>query len=39
MSPEGDERLARAMASTMIEAEDFDFSQEIAKRDTLLALA
>jgi beta-N-acetylhexosaminidase len=38
MSAEGEERLARAMASTMIEAEDPDFSQEIAKRDALLAL-
>jgi beta-N-acetylhexosaminidase len=38
MSAEGEERLARAMASTMIEAEGSDFSQEIAKRDTLLAL-
>jgi beta-N-acetylhexosaminidase len=38
MSAEGEERLARAMASTMIEAEDLDFAQEITKRDTLLAL-
>jgi len=38
MSAEGEERLARAMASTMIEAEHLDFAQEIANRDTLLAL-
>jgi beta-N-acetylhexosaminidase len=38
MSAEGEERLARAMASTMIEAEHLDFAQEIDKRDTLLAL-
>jgi beta-N-acetylhexosaminidase len=38
MSAEGDARLARAMASTMIEMEGSDFSQEIVKRDTLLAL-
>jgi beta-N-acetylhexosaminidase len=38
MSAEGEERLARAMASTMIEPESPDFAQEIAKRDTLLAL-
>jgi beta-N-acetylhexosaminidase len=39
MSPEGDARLARAMAATMIEPEELDFAVEIAKRDTLLALA
>ena len=38
MTPEGEERLARAMASTMIEAEKFDFAEEVARRDTLLAL-
>lgn len=38
MSAEGEARLARAMASTMIEADGPDFNEEIAKRDTLLAL-
>ena len=38
MSPEGEARLARAMAATMLEPETFDFAEEIAKRDTLLAL-
>jgi beta-N-acetylhexosaminidase len=37
MSPEGEARLARAMAATMLEAEGIDFAEEIAKRDTLLA--
>ena len=36
---EGAERLARAMATTMIEPEGPDFAESIAKRDTLLALA
>jgi beta-N-acetylhexosaminidase len=36
---EGADRLARAMAGTRIEADDLDFSAEIAKRDQLLALA
>ena len=35
----GEARLARAMASTMVEAEGPDFAQSIATRDTLLALA
>jgi beta-N-acetylhexosaminidase len=39
MSAEGESRLARAMASTRIEADDLDFAQEIAKRDLLLAQA
>jgi len=39
MSPEGEARLARAMAGTMLEAEGLDFAEEIAKRDALLALA
>jgi beta-N-acetylhexosaminidase len=39
MSTDGEERLARAMAATMIGAEAHDFEQEVAKRDTLLALA
>jgi beta-N-acetylhexosaminidase len=38
MTPEGEVRLARAMASTMLEPDGPDFSEEIAKRDTLLAL-
>jgi beta-N-acetylhexosaminidase len=39
ISVEGAERLARAMATTMLEPEGPDFAAEIAKRDTLLALA
>lgn len=39
MSAEGEARLARAMAATMLEPEGPDFAEEIAKRDTLLALA
>jgi beta-N-acetylhexosaminidase len=38
MSPDGEARLARAMASTMVETEGPDFAEEITKRDTLLAL-
>jgi beta-N-acetylhexosaminidase len=38
MSTEGEARLARAMAGTMLETEGPDFAQEIAKRDALLAL-
>jgi beta-N-acetylhexosaminidase len=38
MSPEGEDRLARAMASTRLESDGPDFREEIAKRDTLLAL-
>jgi beta-N-acetylhexosaminidase len=38
MSAEGHDRLARAMASTRLELEALDFAEEIAKRDTLLAL-
>jgi beta-N-acetylhexosaminidase len=38
MSSEGEARLARAMATTMIEPEGPDFAETIAKRDTLLAL-
>ena len=38
MTPEGHDRLARAMASTRIDPEEFDFAEEIAKRDQLLAL-
>ena len=39
LSAEGEARLGRAMAATRIEADDFDFAQEIAKRDLLLAQA
>ncbi|HEY6048686.1 MAG TPA: beta-N-acetylhexosaminidase [Sphingomicrobium sp.] len=39
MSAEGEARLARAMASTMIEPDGLDFAEEIEKRDSLLALA
>ena len=38
MSPEGEARLARAMATTLLQPERIDFAEEIAKRDTLLAL-
>jgi beta-N-acetylhexosaminidase len=36
---EGAERLARAMAVTMLDVEGPDFAESIGKRDTLLALA
>ncbi len=39
MSAEGEARLARAMATTMIEPDGPDFAEAIEKRDTLLALA
>ena len=39
MSPEGHERLGRARAATRMEPDHFDFAEEIAKRDQLLALA
>jgi beta-N-acetylhexosaminidase len=38
ISPKGAERLARAMAATMVEAEGPSFAEAIATRDTLLAL-
>jgi beta-N-acetylhexosaminidase len=38
MSPEGHARLARAMASTLIEDEGPSFADALAKRDALLAL-
>jgi len=38
MTAEAEARLARAMATTMLEPEGPDFAEEIAKRDTLLAL-
>jgi beta-N-acetylhexosaminidase len=37
LSPEGEGRLARAMASTMLEVEGAIFAEAIATRDTLLA--
>lgn len=39
ISIDGADRLARAMATTMVEPEGPDFAESIAKRDTLLALA
>jgi beta-N-acetylhexosaminidase len=39
MTPEGTERLSRAMAGTRLELEPLDFAEEIARRDQLLALA
>jgi beta-N-acetylhexosaminidase len=39
LSPEGEARLARAMAGTMIESEGPNFAESLATRDTLLALA
>lgn len=39
MSDESETRLARAMATTMIEPDGPDFAESIATRDTLLALA
>lgn len=39
LSHDGEARLARAMASTMLEPDGADFAEEIAKRDALLALA
>jgi len=39
MTPEGEARLVRAMASTRNEPDAPDFAQSIATRDTLLALA
>jgi beta-N-acetylhexosaminidase len=38
MSDEGEARLARAMASTMIDDDGPDFAEAIAKRDSLLAM-
>ncbi len=39
MSAEGEERLARAMASVRADDDGMDFAEAAAKRDTLLALA
>ena len=38
ISLEGADRLARAMAGTMVEPEGPDFAESVATRDTLLAL-
>jgi beta-N-acetylhexosaminidase len=38
LTPEGEARLARAMATTLIDDDGPSFADEIAKRDTLLAL-
>jgi beta-N-acetylhexosaminidase len=39
MAPSGEERLARAMAITLVDGDGPDFAAAIAKRDALLALA
>jgi beta-N-acetylhexosaminidase len=39
MTPEGEARLARAMASLLVEDEGVDLADALAKRDALLALA
>lgn len=39
LSAEGHDRLARAMAGTRLAADGWDLSEELAKRDQLLALA
>jgi beta-N-acetylhexosaminidase len=39
ITPEGAERLARAMAGSMIDGEGPDLAESLAKRDALLALA
>jgi beta-N-acetylhexosaminidase len=38
MSPEGESRLARAMAITMVDGDGLDFAEAVAKRDALLAM-
>jgi beta-N-acetylhexosaminidase len=38
MSAEGEARLARAMATVLVEDDGIDFAEAVAKRDTLLAL-
>ena len=38
LSPEGEARLARAMAVTLNEADDMDYAEAVSKRDALLAL-
>jgi beta-N-acetylhexosaminidase len=39
LTPEGEDRLARAMAITLVDGDGPDFAEAIAKRDALLALA
>jgi len=39
MTAEGEARLARAMAGTMVDDDGPDFAEAVAKRDALLALA
>jgi len=39
MSAEGEARLARAMATVLVEDDGIDFAEAVAKRDALLALA
>jgi beta-N-acetylhexosaminidase len=38
MSAEGEARLARAMATVLVEDDGIDFADAVAKRDALLAL-
>jgi beta-N-acetylhexosaminidase len=38
MSPESEARLARAMATLLVEDEGVDLAEALAKRDALLAL-
>ncbi|HUE79277.1 MAG TPA: beta-N-acetylhexosaminidase [Sphingomicrobium sp.] len=38
MTPDGEARLARAMATVLVEDEGADFAEAVAKRDALLAL-
>ena len=38
MTDEGEARLARAMATTLVDDDALDFAEAIAKRDALLAL-
>lgn len=39
LSAEGEDRLSRAMAATLVEPDNLDFAEEISRRDALLALA
>ena len=38
LAPAGEERLARAMAITLVDGDGLDFAEAVAKRDALLAL-
>jgi hypothetical protein len=38
LAAEGEQRLARAMAVTLVDGDGLDFAEAIAKRDALLAL-